>query len=332
MFGWSAEEVLGKRIPELPWVYDADVERVAALGREMAAGRQMRNVHTNRNYRKDGSVVECEWYNSALLDSSGKLVSVRSQVLDVTERKEAKEQIEALNRHLQQRAKELEVANKELESFSYSVSHDLRTPLASIGSFSRLLLEDYGAHVPEECQRYLGLILSNTQEMEELVTSLLALARLSRLALKKERVNMTALVREALDTLQREAQRSDLTIDLKNLPEAEADPLLLKQVWVNLIANAFKFTRKCGDARIEIGCGPRDGADRVYYVRDNGVGFDMEQASRLFVVFQRLHGEEEYEGTGVGLAIVARIVHRHGGRVWAEAKAGEGATFYFTLG
>jgi PAS domain S-box-containing protein len=332
MFGWSAAEVFGQRIADLHWVYDADAEKVAAVGRDMFVGHQLRNVHTNRNYRKDGSIIQCEWYNSALLDSSGKLISVRSLVLDITHRQQANEQIEALNRHLEQRAKELELANNELESFSYSVSHDLRTPLASISSFSRVLLADYGAQLPEEGQRYLGLIVSNTQEMEELIMSLLALARLSQHALQKQTVNMTALVREALETLQKEAQRPDLTLDLQDLPAAEADPVLLKQVWVNLIANALKFTRRCGNARIEIGCGPSDGAERVYYVRDNGVGFDMERADRLFGVFQRLHGEEEYEGTGVGLAIVARIVHRHGGRVWAEGKVGEGATFYFTLG
>ncbi len=374
MFGWSAEEVLGKRIPDLHWVYDEDVEKVAAVGREILARRQTRNVLTNRNYRKDGSVIECEWYNSALLDSSGKLISVRAQVLDITERKQAKDQIDALNRHLEQRAKELELANKELESFSYSVSHDLRTPLASIGSFSRLLLEEYGAQLPEEAQRYLGLILANTQETEELVTSLLGLSHLSRHALQRQHVNITALVREALETLQKETSRPDVTVDLGELPDADADPVLLKQVWVNLIANALKFTRRCANARVEIGSGrwvadseghgkllsttgriadgdggaisigdavsygaafPGDHSlpgDIVYYVRDNGVGFDMEQANRLFGVFQRLHSEDDYEGTGVGLAIVARIVRRHGGRVWAEGEVGKGATFYFSLG
>ncbi len=363
MFGWSAAEVLGKRIQDLPWVYDADAEKIATLGREMLAGHQLRNVHTNRNYRKDGSMIECEWYNSALLDSSGKLISVRSQVLDITERKQAKEQIEALNRHLEQRAKELEFANAELESFSYSVSHDLRAPLAAVTSFTRLLLADYSSQLTEEGQRYLGLIQSNAQQMEELVTSLLALARLSRHALKKEQVNMMALVQEALETLGQETNRPNLTIEVKDMPEAEADPILLKQVWVNLIANALKFTRQREQARIQVGSeqwavgsqqwsvasgqwsaasGEEPRASdlttghppltTVYYVRDNGVGFDMNQASRLFQVFQRLHSEEEYEGTGVGLATVARIIQRHGGRVWAEGQVDEGATFYFTLG
>ncbi len=143
---------------------------------------------------------------------------------------------------------------------------------------------------------------------------------------------MTALVKEALESLEPEAKRADLTIDLREMPDAQADPVLLKQVWVNLIGNALKFTRQRGSARIEIGCQACDGEDRVYYIRDNGVGFRMEQAGRLFGVFQRLHAEEEYEGTGIGLALVRRIVTRHDGRVWAEGKVGEGATFYFTLG
>jgi PAS domain S-box-containing protein len=332
MFGWTAEEVVGKRIPELHWVYEEDAESVASVGREMVAARQLRNVHTNRNYRKDGSIIECEWYNSALLDSSGKLISVRSQVLDITERKQNKEQIEALNRHLEQRAQELESANKDLESFSYSVSHDLRAPLASISAVVRVLLADYGAQLPEEGQRYVNLIGSNTQQMDKLIQSLLDLSRLTRHTLRKHALNMRGLVQEALETLQKEAQSPDLTIEIGDLPGAEADPVLLKQVWVNLIANALKFTRGCGNAQIGIACGPCEGADRAYYVRDNGVGFDMRQADKLFGVFQRLHSEEDYEGTGVGLAIVARIINRHGGRVWAEGKVGEGATFYFTLG
>ncbi len=331
MFGWSAEEVVGKRISDLHWVYEEDIEQVAAIGAEMLAGRQIRNVRTNRNYRKDGSIVQCEWYNSALLDSSGKLISVRSQVLEVTERTQAKEQIEALNHHLKQRAEELEAANKELEAFSYSISHDLRAPLASIDGFSRVLLQDHAAQLPEEGQQYLRIIRENTAAMNRLVQDLLAFSRTTRQALHKQTVSTHALVHQVLAELKDAAAGRKIDWAIGDLPPCQADPILLKQVWANLLTNALKFTRTREVARIEIGALTDKERHVHFYVRDNGVGFDNEQAGKLFGVFQRLHSEDEYEGTGVGLAIVARIVTRHGGRVWAQGQVDQGAAFYFTL-
>jgi hypothetical protein len=289
----------------------------AAIQREHAQF-QLRRLNTDLEQRVGERTAQLETANAGLKR-------------EIAERKQMEKQVQRLYQDLERRAVELEIANKELESFSYSVSHDLRTPLASIDGFTRILLDDYAAQLPSKAQRYVGLIRSGSQEMERLVTSLLGLSRLSRTALKKEHVKMAALARETLETLQKEVQRPDVTVDLQDLPDAEADPVLLKQVWVNLLANAFKFTRKCDNTRIEIGCEPCDGTDRVYHVRDNGVGFDMNQAERLFGVFQRLHAEEDYEGTGVGLAIVSRIITRHGGRVWADAEVGKGATFHFTL-
>ncbi len=289
----------------------------AAIQREHAQD-ELRRLNTDLEQRVGERTAQMETANAGLRR-------------EIAERKQMEGQVQRLYRDLERRAVELEIANKELESFSYSVSHDLRTPLASIDGFTRILLDDYAAQFPPEAQRYVGLIRSGSQEMERLVTSLLGLSRVGRTALNKEHVKMTALARETLETLPTEVQRTDVTVDLQDLPDAEADPVLLKQVWVNLLANAFKFTRNCDNTRIEIGCAPCDGADRVYHVRDNGVGFDMNQAERLFGVFQRLHAEGDYEGTGVGLAIVSRIITRHGGRVWAEAEVGKGATFYFTL-
>ncbi len=225
---------------------------------------------------------------------------------------------------------QLEAANKELEAFSYSVSHDLRAPLRAIDGFSRILLEDFAAQLPAESRRYLDLVRANTQQMGHLVDDLLAFSRLSRQPLNKQRVAPADLVRQALADLRAEQEGRRVEIVVGDLPDCEGDPALLKQVFVNLLANALKYTRKREVARIEVGCENREG-ERVCFVRDNGVGFDMQYVGKLFRVFQRLHRAEEYEGTGVGLAIVQRIIQRHGGRAWAEAEVNQGATFYFTI-
>ncbi len=312
-------------------VHPDDRERVSAAVSQAIATRQPYTVE-HRIVRRDGTERIVLEHADITFDGQGKPLEIIGAVQDITERKRAEANIRKLNQSLEQRAAELEIANGELESFSYSVSHDLRTPLAAIDGFSHLLEEEYDANLPAEGKRYLNLIRTGTRQMDELITSLLRLSRLTRHALKKETVNMNALVTQAVETMASEWQRPDVTLDVNPLPDAKADPVLLKQVWVNLIGNAYKFTRKRDHARIEIGCDRRDDAQRVYYVRDNGVGFDMRQADRLFGVFQRLHGDDEYEGTGVGLATVQRIIRRHGGRVWAEAQPNHGATFYFTLG
>ncbi len=226
--------------------------------------------------------------------------------------------------------RELEASNKELEAFSYSVSHDLRAPLRAIDGFSRILLEDYQTALPAEASRYLDLVCANTEKMGELVDDLLAFSRLSRQPLRKQTVAPEDIVRQVLADLHAEQDRRQIEIVIGDLPACEGDHALLKQVYVNLLANAIKFTSKREVARIEVSSIDRAGV-RVYFVRDNGVGFDMQYVNKLFGVFQRLHRAEDYEGTGVGLAIVQRIINRHGGRVWAEAELDRGATFYFTL-
>jgi signal transduction histidine kinase len=239
----------------------------------------------------------------------------------------------ALEQRVQERTSQLEVANKELESFSYSVSHDLRAPLRAIDGFSRILNEDYAAQLPQEAQRYLDLIRSNAKQMGRLVDDLLNFSRLGRQVMQKQSVHPADLVRQVLDELQSEQQGRKLNISIGELPVIQADPSLLKQVYVNLLSNALKYTRVRDEAEIEVGAinANGNGGDTVYYIRDNGAGFDMQYANKLFGVFQRLHRAEDFEGTGVGLAIVQRIVQRHGGRVWAEAEVNKGATFSFTL-
>jgi signal transduction histidine kinase len=226
---------------------------------------------------------------------------------------------------------QLEAANKELEAFSYSVSHDLRAPLRAIDGFSRILVEEHAPQLSQEAAEYLGLVRDNTQQMGRLVDDLLNFSRLGRQQVKKRTVEPGNIVRQCIDELRGAHQGRRVEITVAELPNCAADPSLLKQVWFNLLANAFKYTRNRETAHIEVGCQADRPGTCTYFVRDNGVGFDMQYAPKLFGVFQRLHRAEDYEGTGVGLAIVQRIVLRHGGRVWAEAQPDRGATFYFTL-
>jgi signal transduction histidine kinase len=254
-----------------------------------------------------------------------------------------------LNEELEQRVLErtgqLEAANKELEAFSYSVSHDLRAPLRAIDGFSRIVLEEHSAPLSVEGKSLLNLVRDNTRQMSQLVDDLLAFSRLGRLALSKQTVDSGKMVRRCLQEMQAEQQNRHLEIVIGDLPPCQADPTLLKQIWTNLLSNALKYTRKREAGRIEIGAStvPRTlpngealgsagrGTETVYFVKDNGAGFDMKYAHKLFGVFQRLHRTTDYDGNGVGLAIVQRIVNRHGGRVWGEAQLNQGATFSFTL-
>jgi signal transduction histidine kinase/ActR/RegA family two-component response regulator len=238
---------------------------------------------------------------------------------------------EDLEEQVAQRTRELEAANRELESFSYSVSHDLRGPLRAIDGFSAIVLRDHAAALPAEGQRYLGLVREGAQQMAQLIDDLLSFARTTRQPIEKRTVAVKELVNECLKDYRAEIAERKAEVEVRDLPDCRADPALLKQVLVNLLGNAVKYTRKQPRAKIEVGCRPDNGEEAIY-VKDNGVGFDMKHADKLFGVFQRLHHKEEFEGTGVGLAIVQRVVHRHGGRVWAEAEPGKGATFYFTLG
>lgn len=236
---------------------------------------------------------------------------------------------ESLRSELQSKNRQIEIANQELEAFTYSVSHDLRAPLHSIMSFAEILITECAAELQDDSRHYLQLISANAQELSKLLEALLSLSRLHRQPLTKQPVNMRELVQQVVAELPPQEGRT-VQITVGDMPVCDADPVLIKQVWVNLVANAVKFTRKRPVAQVEIGY-ERQKQESVFFVRDNGVGFDMEAADKLFGVFQRLHREDEYEGSGAGLAIVQRIIRRHGGHVWADAALDRGATFYFTL-
>jgi len=227
-------------------------------------------------------------------------------------------------------AAELEAANQELEAFSYSVSHDLRAPLRAVDGFSRILLEEHGAALDGDAHRYLEMVRESTQQMGHLIDDLLAFSRLGRQELARRSIQPATLARQALGLLDGDRAGRSVEIEIDDMPPANADPNLVRQIYVNLLSNALKFTQKRERARIHVGA-KTDNDEPVYFVADNGVGFNMEYVGKLFGVFQRLHRSEDYEGTGVGLAIVQRIVHRHGGRAWAEGAVDRGATLYFTL-
>jgi light-regulated signal transduction histidine kinase (bacteriophytochrome) len=210
------------------------------------------------------------------------------------------------------------------------VSHDLRAPLRAVDGFSQAVLEDFGPSIPLEGHRQLNVIRAATQKMGDLIDDLLTFSRLSRQPLSVRPVQTEALVKSVLADLKGQMAGRDVKVSVAPLPVSDSDPALLKQVWVNLLSNALKYSSKREHATVEVGCTEQKG-EQVFFVRDNGTGFDMRYSGKLFGVFQRLHRADEYEGTGVGLAIVQRIVHRHGGRVWAEAAPDLGATFFFTL-
>jgi len=267
-------------------------------------------------------------YEARLLPlSEGEIIVV---VRDMTERKKAEEEIRRLNEDLKRRATELETINKELEAFSYSVAHDLRTPLLLIGGHSRLLLEKYSGRLDDKGEQILGIIHSNAQRTWQLVEDLLHFSRLQIQEMNSSQIDMAHLAEAVIEELQLLHQGRTLTFHLHPLRPAWGDPTLIRQVLMNLLSNAIKFTGTKERAIIEVGCTADERHD-VYYVRDNGIGFDMHDADKLYGAFQRLHPIGQFEGMGIGLAIVWRIVQRHGGWVWAEGKVNEGATFYFSL-
>jgi PAS domain S-box-containing protein len=262
------------------------------------------------------------------------MATVASQLGTLIQRIKAEDEVRHLNAELEARVErrtaELELANKELEAFSYTISHDLRAPLRAIDGFSRIIATEYAEGLGAEASRYFDLVRANAAQMSTLIDDLLSFSRLSRQALDRRRIDHLGVVQAALADLERTEPRT-AQVTVGQIAPCEADPSLLKQVWVNLLSNAVKFSAGVERPEVEAGNFERAG-ETVYFVRDNGVGFDMQYAGKLFGVFQRLHRAEEYPGTGVGLAIVQRVVHRHGGRVWADSAPGRGATFYFTLG
>jgi light-regulated signal transduction histidine kinase (bacteriophytochrome) len=272
--------------------------------------------------------------SSPLRNARGEVIGVIVVLNDITERKLAEEEIRRLNSNLErrvaERTAELQETIKDLESFSYSISHDLRAPLRHIGGFSQILLESVGGKLDVTARKHLEIVAGSARLMGQLVDDLLKFARLGRQNLSLTTVDMDAIARSVLDDQRQLEPERPVTTRCGPLPGTNGDAALLRQVLVNLVSNAFKYSRHQRQPVVEIGARTAPG-ETIYFVKDNGAGFDMRYADKLFGVFQRLHRHDEFEGTGVGLAIVQRIVHRHCGRVWAEAKEGEGATFYFAL-
>jgi light-regulated signal transduction histidine kinase (bacteriophytochrome) len=249
---------------------------------------------------------------------------------DITDQRTVNETIQKLNEDLIRRTNQLETSNKELESFSYSVSHDLRAPLRSMDGFSQALLEDYSDRLDNQGRDYLQRVRSASQRMAQLIDDLLLLSRITRTDMRQEEVNLSDLAAEAAQNLSQAAPHRQIDFLIQPELRANGDTRLLRQVFDNLLNNSCKFTEKHSTAKIEFGLAP-NGGKPAYYIRDDGAGFDMAYSNKLFGAFQRLHSFEDFKGTGIGLATVQRIIQRHGGRIWAESVVEKGATFYFTL-
>lgn len=322
--GFTAEEFITR--PFIDFVHPDDHAATVAETAKLAGGGE--TAHFENRYRcKDGSYRWLAW--AARASAPQQLIYATAR--DITGQKQAREEIRRLNADLQQRAALLETANQELEAFSYSVSHDLRAPLRHIDGFVDLLGRKCAAQLDDGGRRYLKIIAEAARQMGSLIDDLLVFSRMGRAELRWQEVDLKSLVHEAVAVFQGELAGRNVEWKVEALPLVQADAAMLRQVLVNLIGNAIKYTQPRNPARIQIGCVTETPTELVFFVRDNGVGFDMQYVDKLFGVFQRLHRSDEFEGTGIGLANVRRIIHRHGGRTWAEGKIDSGATLFFTL-
>jgi PAS domain S-box-containing protein len=335
LLGLSRDDVIGKRDHDFLPAEQADF--ILAKDREVLATGRLLDIPEQSIHTRLLGVRTLRTRKMPVLDEHGTPEFLLGVSEDITERKLAEQAIRELNAALLAKAAQLEATNKELESFSYSVSHDLRAPLRAVDGFALILEEDYQGRLDAEGLRYLSVIRQNSRRMGALIDDLLAFSRLGRQPVAHGEVNVDSLVREVVEEVLHTESLGEggeaataPHIEVEPLPPTHGDRGLLRQVWANLIANAVKYSSKASRPLIQVsGC--QVGAENHYSVRDNGVGFDMDYAGQLFRVFQRLHRADEFSGTGVGLAIVHRVVTRHGGRVWAEGKVDHGAVFSFAL-
>ncbi len=331
LFGYLAEETIGRHFSEfMSAEYADETEKVIE---KIRAGEWVGHYTTARR-NKNGSIIYISLSVAALKNAEGDITGVCKIARNITQQKLDERNVQVLNELLEQKVRartaELEAANRELEAFSYTVSHDLQGPLRALSGFSRILLTDYGNRLEEDAKMCLKTINSSVKHMSDLIQGLLNFSKLGKAALKKEPINMGELVTKVVKEVQGGTSNFNAQVKIGELEKSVCDPVLIRQVWINLVYNAVKYSSKRDCPVVEIGQ-TVGGNCPVYYIKDNGVGFDMKFSHKLFGVFQRLHSAEEFEGTGVGLATVHRIVDLHGGKVWAEAKLNEGATFYFTL-
>ena len=327
LYGWTEDQAVGKHSHQLlqtdyPLPLDEVREELLRTGRWEGELQKT---------KADGSRVFVASRWSLRQDEQGRPVAILETNNDITDRKHREEEIRKLNQELEKRTTDLEASNKELEAFAYSVSHDLRAPLRHMVGYTELLQKNISSMLDEKSLRYMKTILESAKRMGALIDDLLAFSRIARAETRQRPVSLEELVKEVLPDLQRETEGRAIAWNIGALPDTFGDRPMLRLVLVNLIANALKFTRTRPRAEIEIGCLERKTDAVVVFVRDNGVGFDMKYAHKLFGVFQRLHQSGAFEGTGIGLATVQRIIHRHGGSVWAEGVVDGGATFFFSL-
>jgi PAS domain S-box-containing protein len=326
LFGWTDKEAIGRYSQEvLQTIFPTPLEEIRA---ELL--RTNRWEGELKKTKADGTqvVVASRW--SLRRDDQERPLAILETNNDITERKRREEEIQGLNRELAKRSTDLESINKELEAFAYSISHDLRAPLRHMAGYTELLQKYASAVVDEKSNRYMAMILESAKRMGNLIDDLLAFSRIGRAETQKTLVSLAQLVREALAEVRQDTEGRNIAWKIGALPDFYGDRSMLRLVLVNLISNAIKFTRTRPQAEIEIGCADGNRDELIVFVRDNGVGFDMKYVNKLFGVFQRLHPSDAFEGTGIGLATVQRIVHRHGGKVWAEGVVDSGATFYFS--
>jgi PAS domain S-box-containing protein len=326
LYGWTDNEAIGRHSQELlQTIFPTPLEDIRA---ELL--RTSRWEGELRKTKADGTpvVVASRW--SLRRDEQERPVAILETNNDITERKRREEEIQGLNQELAKRSSDLESINKELEAFAYSISHDLRAPLRHMAGYTELLQKKATSVVDEKSNHYMAMILGSAKRMGNLIDDLLAFSRIGRTETQETLVSLAQLVREALTEVRQDTEGRDIAWKIGALPDFYGDRSMLRVVLVNLIANAVKFTRTRLRAEIEIGCAAGTRDELIIFVRDNGVGFDMKYVHKLFGVFQRLHQSDEFEGTGIGLATVQRIIHRHGGKVWAEGLVDSGATFYFS--
>jgi PAS domain S-box-containing protein len=326
LVGWTREEMIGKTSLELKIIDPEERERVMNF---MEKEGKLKGIEMKLRHR-NGEIIDA-YVNTEVIELDGEKCFLGNYI-DITERRKSEKKIIKLNIELEQNVAQLELVNKELESFSYSVSHDLRAPLRAINGYAQILLEEYASKVDEDGLFVITSIKKNAVKMGKLIDDLLAFSRLGKKEVVRSEVNMESIIRSVLSELKFNSTLKDsVSIVIHPLPIVNADYNLMIQVWMNLLSNAIKYSGKLEKPEIEIGVIMKNDVP-VFYIKDNGVGFDMKYYDKLFGVFQRLHRMEDFEGTGVGLALVQRIISKHNGKIWAEAEVDKGATFYFLLG